>query len=312
MSSAIILLSTPDNFRGIFQIITPTYIAVDGGASRTRIRVVSGAWFTDIATGPTSLTLTGPVAWNIIRHALTGVEEEGRLGPLEEAHFGLGLAGANDVELRAAFLAAAPNVASISLATDAYTSVLGAHGGAPGAVVAIGTGSVGCRLFPSGLSKLVGGWGFPVGDEGGGAWLGRRALAQALRVLDTEDVPPEGLTRAVLAHCGPGRDAIHTWLKGKTSTRYAELAPVVMTLASANDPAAVGLALAAGFEIDRLARILDPGQEVPLSLVGGLAEALTPYLPDELVQWVQVPNGTALDGAVLLAQGDVPPERHTT
>lgn len=236
-------------------------------------------------------------------------EFKSQLGPLEDAHFGLGLAGAIGAAPRAAFLAAAPKTASLSLATDAYTSVLGAHGGAPGAVIAVGTGSVGCRLFADGTAKLAGGWGFPVGDEGSGAWLGRRALAHALRVLDEDDVPPQGLTQSVLAHCGPGRDALRAWLKGAASTQYAELAPVVMTLASSNDPGAVGLALVAGFEIDRLALALDPAREAPFSIIGGLAEPLAPYLPAELTQWAQAPKGDALDGAMLLARGDAPPEQ---
>ena len=63
--------------------------------------------------------------------------------------------------LRAAFLAAAPSAAGVSLATDAHTAALGAHGGAPGAVIAVGTGSVGYRLHADGSAKLVGGWGFP-------------------------------------------------------------------------------------------------------------------------------------------------------
>lgn len=309
MAGATIVSPAADDGRGILQITTPTYIAVDGGASGTRIRVTNGAWSADVAAAPTSLTLAGAAAWQVILDALAGIEGGGRLGPVEDAHFGLGLAGANNAGQRAAFLAAAPKAAAINLATDAYTSVLGAHGGAPGAAVAVGTGSVGYRLFPDGTTKMSGGWGFPVGDEGSGAWLGRRALGQSLRVLDAGDVPPQGLTQAVLAHCGPGRDAILAWLKGATSTRYAELAPMVMTLASASDPAAVGLALAAGFEIDRLALALDPGRQAALSIVGGLAEPLTPYLPEELAQWVQAPKGDALDGAMLLARGDAPPER---
>ncbi len=234
---------------------------------------------------------------------------EGKLGPLEDAHFGLGLAGANGAQKRAAFLAAAPNAASIHLATDAYTSVLGAHGGAPGAVVAVGTGSVGYRLFPGGEAKMSGGWGFPVGDEGSGAWIGRRALAQALRVLDEDDVPQQGLIQAVLAHCGPGRDGILAWLHGATSTDYAALAPLVMNLAAAKEQGAVGLVLTAGFEIDRLALALDPKREAPFSLVGGLAEPLTPFLPIELGEWMRAPQGDALDGAMLLARGTAPPEQ---
>ncbi len=307
MPGAAIVPPTADCGRGTLQITTPTYIAVDGGASGTRIRVTNVDWTADLTAGPTSLTFAGPAAWTVIQDALAGVE--GRVGLIEDTHFGIGIAGAGGAEPRTAFLAAAPKAAAIHLATDAYTSVLGAHGGAPGAVVAVGTGSVGCRLLADGTARLVGGWGFPAGDEGSGAWLGRRALAHTLRVLDGDGVAAPGLTQSVVAQCGSGRDAILAWLKGATSSRFAELAPAVMALAAANDAGAVELALAAGFEIDRLAVAMDPARQVPLSIIGGLAEPLAPYLPEELTQWAQAPKGNALDGAMLLARGDAPPEQ---
>ena len=62
--------------------------------------------------------------------------------------------------------------------------LLGAHEGRPGAIVAAGTGSVGEALRRDGLRVAVGGWGFPVGDEGSGAWLGLRAMRETHRAID--------------------------------------------------------------------------------------------------------------------------------
>ncbi len=245
----------------------------------------------------------------MILGALAPVLDDRRIPHLRDARFGLGLAGANSAGLRAAFLAVAPSAAAVSLATDAHTAVLGAHGGAPGAVIAVGTGSVGYRLHADGSAKLVGGWGFPVGDEGSGAWLGRRAIGGALRVLDGGGPPPEGLHCALLNRCGPDRDALLAWLHGARSAKYAKLAPMVLEHAGRGDSAAMALARDAGREIDRLALALDRSRRAPLALTGGLAAPLTPYLPAELAGWVRPPLGDALDGALLLAMGEAPEEK---
>ena len=284
------------------------YIAVDGGASATRIRVADGhgGERADIPAGPTSLTLKGRGAWTDILDALAGhgVGAE----DLPRAHCGLGLAGANDDRQRRLFLAAAPKTASLVLATDAYTSVLGAHRGAPGAVVAVGTGSVGCRLMDDGTVHLAGGWGFPVGDEGSGAWLGWRAIGEALLNCDRGE-SATNLHRAVIAHCGSDRASLLAWLKCASSTRYAELAPLVLDCARDGDAGALSLVRAAGAEIDRLALVLDPTRNARLALTGGLAAPLSPYLPAALTRWLRPARGDALDGAMMLARGDAQPEQ---
>src|SRR6185503_621643 len=97
---------------------------------------------------------------------------------------GLGLAGAVAPHLAAAFFRAAPDYALIVLETDARTALVGAHEGRPGAIVVVGTGAVGEALHADGRRISVSGWGFPVGDEGSGAWLGLRAMREAQRALD--------------------------------------------------------------------------------------------------------------------------------
>ena len=65
------------------------------------------------------------------------------------------------------------------LTSDAITSHAGAFGGGDGAMVAIGTGAVGIGLGPEGLVR-VDGLGYWLGDDGGGAWIGRLALRHVL------------------------------------------------------------------------------------------------------------------------------------
>ncbi len=117
------------------------------------------------------------------------------------------------------------------------------------------------------------------------------------------------LHRALIERCGPSRDGLLSWTLGANATRYAELAAVVIECANRGDAAAVQLARQAGAEIDLLAEALDPGRSVALALTGGLAQPLTPYLPNALQEWIQAPYDDAVAGALLLAQGRAPDER---
>lgn len=289
------------------------FCCVDGGASTTRVALFDdqGRRLGLTMAGPTSLTLRGAQAWDVIVEALRGLCTATGLAAddFNEIHFGIGLAGAGNAAQRARFVGAAPSVGALRVATDAYIAALGAHNGSPGAVVIVGTGSVGYRIEVDGGSRFVGGWGFLVGDEGSGAWLGRSALTQTVHVLEGRFLGrATEMHRALTERCGHSRDDMLGWLLGASSTQYAELAPLIIECAGRGDSAALQLVTAAGIEIDALAEALDPGRQAPFSLVGGLAQPLTPYLPAPLREWMQEPHDEPIAGALLLAQGRVPDE----
>lgn len=287
------------------------YVAVDGGGTRTRLLLAAGdgSPLGRVEAGPTSLTLRGAGAWRDIVAALVRLLAVAGLPGLapERIHLALGLAGAGNPALRQAFLDAAPSFAQTVLVTDTHTACLGAHGGAPGSVLIAGTGSAGYRLHADGSGRLAGGWGFPVGDSGGGARLGMAAVAQALVAIDAGT--PSPLDRAVWDALGGTRAAALGWLHGAPSTRYATLAPLVLDAASRGEAGAVAMAHEAGTALTALIAILDPAGEAPLALVGGLAEPLGPFLPHGLAARLSPPRGDALDGALLLARGAAPAER---
>jgi glucosamine kinase len=288
------------------------FVGIDGGASGTRALAVDrdGRRIGEGGAGPSSLTLGVDMAWREIRAAIAAAGV-----PAAEWHdtaLACGLAGARNPAARAAFGAASPGFARLLLCSDGHATVLGAHGGAPGAAVAVGTGSVGNALHADGGTREVGGWGFPVGDEGSGAWLGRAALAETLHLLDGRPVDPPGgsaLHRAIRALCGPDAANFLQWLYPAPSTKYASLAPVVIGHAASGDSAARRLLAEAGRAIDALACALDPEGALPLVLAGGLARALRPWIDPGLAARLVPPQGDARDGALLLARGLAPAER---
>lgn len=218
--------------------------------------------------------------------------------PLSEIALGCGLAGINNREWAQEFVQQNPGFALLLAETDAYTTLLGAHLGRPGAIVALGTGSVGEVLQADGRRREVGGWGFPVGDEAGGAWLGLRAVNHLQRVLDGRR-GGDDFAAALLVHCGGNKDALFSWLAGANQTRYAELAPIVIRFAAGVE-AARQIMLEAGREVEAMARALDPSGTLPLALCGGLATPLWAYLPPSLQQTMRRPQADSAAGALLL------------
>ncbi len=281
-------------------------LGVDGGGSGTRVRLAraDGTELAHGRSGPSSLGRGTPCAWAAIEAAVAQAFQ--RVAVARPPHsllaIGLGLAGAHNKAWAADLLAAQPGYAAIAVETDAYTTWLGAHQGRPGAVVAVGTGSVGLAVWPGGERRDVGGWGFPADDEGSGAWLGLRAIHHALLVEDGRR-PPDAFAHAVIAACGGGpgggRDGLLAWLARASPTRYAELAPLVAAHGP-TDTSARGLLVQASEQIAGIARALDPAGELPMALCGGLIPPLRPYLPAALLARSVAARGDSASGALRL------------
>ena len=210
---------------------------------------------------------------------------------------GLGMSGVHNQSWAQAFLDANPGYAACALNNDGYTTLVGAHGGQPGAVIALGTGSVGQAMLADGTQREVGGWGFPSGDEGSGAWIGMAAINYIQQVLDGR-LEGGALADAVIASCGGTRHAIQDWLAGATATRFATLAPLVVQHAELEDDAALEIMQSAGYEVDLMAAALDPDYALPLALCGGLGAAMVPYLEPETAELIVPAQGDSAAGAL--------------
>lgn len=280
------------------------YVGIDGGGSGTRavLAAANGVVLGGGAGGPSGLMHGAENAWASIMAALQQAFAAAGLAlpSLDQIAVGCGLAGANNAPWAAAFRAQAPLFAELSLVSDALTTLYGAFQGAPGVIIALGTGSVGLALCADGSRREVGGWGFPSGDEASGAWLGLRALSHAQQVADGRRAS-DALAQAVLEFCGGSRVSLMRWGVQANQTAVAQLAPLVVQHAPAV-PAAAQLMHTAGQEVAAMALALDATQTMPIALCGGLAAATQPYLPTSLLPRVIAPKADAAVGALLMAQ----------
>lgn len=281
------------------------HIGVDGGGTGTRVRLLhaDGRLLGEGHSGPSGLTQGIEQAWTHIRLAIIAAIKASDLAGLElpapcNTALGLGLAGANNPLLHRQFVQDNPGYRRLQLESDAYTSLLGAHGGRPGAMLAIGTGSVGLARHADGRRAGVGGWGFPSGDDGSGAVLGLRALNLAQRVLDGL-LPAGPLADAVIAATGSTPQAVLEWSCSAGQQRFATLAPLVLDCAG-RDPQAAALVAYAVQNMEDMAHALDPERALPLALLGSLGKRLAPRLSAQTQQRVVAAQGDAIDGALTL------------
>ncbi|AOT05243.1 ATPase [Arthrobacter sp. U41] len=186
-------------------------------------------------------------------------------------------AGGIDTDADAAALAAliAPHVpgARITVVHDSRL-LLAAGGASTGVAVIGGTGSAAWGRNSSGQEARAGGWGYLLGDEGSGYWLGREAVRHSLRRMN-QGLEPDELTLALLASCGvddPNK-LIALFHSADTGRRYwAGRARLVVDAAAAGHAASRELVDQAGRDLAALAlqAVRQLGIDGPVILGGGL------------------------------------------
>ena len=279
------------------------FLGVDGGGSRCRARLetAEGVRLGEGVSGPATMRLGIDAALASImdatRQALAqaGLDESA----LARTYAGIGLAGTGHAGARAALEGWRHPFAGAWFEGDGYLALLGAFGGQPGGVVIVGTGSIAVTHL-GGKTVRIGGYGFPVSDEGGGAALGLAALQRALRSWDGRAAANE-FSREVLARF-EDPSTLASWIGDATATDYATFAPIVVKHAAAGDSDARELMTQSGARIGELAQALFMLGVRRVSLSGGLAEHVTPYLPREVRERLSAPKADAMAGGILLAK----------
>jgi glucosamine kinase len=211
----------------------------------------------------------------------------------------LGLAGAN-VSGAAARLAAGLPFARARVESDAVIALRGALGTADGVTAALGTGSV-FGVQRASAIRMIGGWGFQLGDQASGARLG---LALCEAALLAHDGLAEGspLLGAVLAEAG-GPEGLVGWGAAARPADFAAFVPRLVAAAEAGDAAAEAIMAAA---TDSVAGAIDAlrGGEAAMAVcfLGGLGPVYARRLAARYGAAIRAPEGTGLDGALAMAR----------
>src|SRR5688572_15546189 len=160
---------------------------------------------------------------------------------------------------------------------DALIALVAGAGERPGIVVVSGTGSIAYGRDARGRAARSGGWGYLLGDEGGGSWIGRAALVAVVRQFDGRG-PRTILTEMVQSEmqiASPPQLIHAVYERGPQRYAIARIAPIVQQAAERGDAVAADIIERAAAELAAAAasviRRLDMrGEPFPTVLVGGV------------------------------------------
>jgi glucosamine kinase len=282
----------------------PLFVGVDGGGTgcRARIEDAKGCLLGTGIAGPAALRIGVDRALAEVEKACRVALEEAGLGSdaLSSVYAGVGLAGVGRKGVLEQLVLRPHPFRSVIYAHDATIACIGAHSARDGGIVIVGTGSVGFAVV-GGREVRVGGYGFPISDEGSGADLGLHAIRLALRAYDKRAVETS-LTHDVMMRFHNDPFEAVAWMDNATATDYAIFAPLVMRHADAGDPVARRIIRDAAEQIDELVRRLSDCGASRVALLGGLASSMQPWLAPDVQRRLVPVEGDAVDGALHLAR----------
>lgn len=281
---------------------TPVYLAADCGGTNCRVRLFDedGQLLSEGRGGPANASLgLEAVLSEIFRATRDALAKlDGPTIPLSRLHAGFAMAGLVETERRKEFLRTPHPFASMTAETDAFVAQLGAFAGGDGGLLITGTGS--CGFAVKGKEKFyIGGWGFPVSDQGSGARLGHLAVRRALQAYDNI-LPSSPFCKKLLAEVGIHPAEVSRWARTAKPADYGALAAIVIEHAHAEDEVAKNLVLTVAKEVNQLIRALVKRGVGEIHHIGGFAEPIRPWLDKAYGRYEAQARGDVFDGALRL------------
>ncbi len=182
-------------------------LGIDAGGTKTLALLAdeTGRVVASAAGAGANLRTHGELEVEKVLHALVE-EAEGESGKRADA-VALGIAGADRPDDHTVLRAILRRIGfrdRVVVTNDARVAFVAGSRDRVGLAVVCGTGSIAWGRNAAGEIARAGGWGWHVGDEGSGFWIGERAIRAALRGADGR-AAPTSLGEALLAHFGLGR-----------------------------------------------------------------------------------------------------------
>ena len=253
-------------------------LGADAGGSHSTVVVGSPTKILGRADGPGAAMRPGGAAKSaaVLAETARRAAVQARVDlPVERAVVGAAGAGrAQEQAELAAALVEAGVARRVRVLGDGEVALATAFGARPGILLNAGTGSIAYARDPAGELHRAGGYGWQLGDEGGGYWLGRRALDVAARSHDGRGEGSTLLARLLGALGLQHFDDLVRWSATATPAQMAALAPHVVNAAREGEAVARQAVDDAARELVELVSVLArhfPGTgPVAVALAGGL------------------------------------------
>jgi len=165
----------------------------------------------------------------------------------------------------------------VTVDSDAVVALAGAFGTAPGIIIISGTGAICFGMNHEGKVVRSGGWGYLLGDEGSGYFIGREALIAALKDFDGRGEKTTLRTEIERHFNLNSIDQIIPQIYQNKIDRVAiaNLAPIVFDQAKQGDEHAEEIIRHSGRELGVLARAVAQkmnfmNEEIKVALIGSI------------------------------------------
>lgn len=262
------------------------FIGIDGGGSTVRavvtderLNVLGSARGGSVNPNSVGRDPAARTIKEIVSAALTLADVR-----VNEVHaVGAGIAGAMTAPFHDWLMEILRDVlplARIHITTDMEIALIAAHGERRGVLVSAGTGSAAFGVNDQGDALLVGGWGYLLGDEGSGAWIGLQALKHIVQSSDRGQ--PSILAERMfdLLQISEARDLVPIIYQPgvPAAPRLARLAPLVLGLADSDD-VAKGIVESAAVHLAELVNVLKERLKMDSPAIrfgGGLLSEVNP------------------------------------
>ncbi|MDJ0314539.1 BadF/BadG/BcrA/BcrD ATPase family protein [Arthrobacter sp. H35-D1] len=290
------------------------FVGLDIGGSKTRgIVWTDGAVSSDHSVGSTNVQ---NVSVETARENMADLFAH--LDVAEATHLLAGAGGVDtddDAAALRSLIAPFVPVAHVSVVHDTRL-LLAASGATEGVAVIAGTGSAAWGINAAGEQARAGGWGYLLGDEGSGYWLGREAVRHSLRRMDSGE-PADELTAPLLEYCGLSEadELIRHFHQGTTRRYWAAASPVIFTAAERGHVEARAMVAQAAADLAAMAgkvahQLGIPGPVVLGSGMGSnvpaLQEAFKEQLTAQGLHNVQILQQDPIFGIPLLVASEQP------
>lgn len=223
------------------------FMGIDGGGSNLRVVI------TDEQQSSVAEAYSGSVNPSLIgRDASANNIQATMRSAMAQADkpvvaVGIGIAGASKAVaedwLYSVVRAVLPD-ALVVPSSDNEIALVGATGKREGLLLLAGTGSGGFGINRAGQALQVGGWGYLLGDEGSGYWMGLKALKMVTNSLDAGKQPSQLVSLVMRELSATNNRGIINWVYHEDKSpipRIAKLVPLVLQAAADGDKMALDI-----------------------------------------------------------------------
>lgn len=252
-------------------------LGIDGGATATKwaLRKADGT-FIEGNSGP----IDGHIYRSESRERLEKVLKEIKIASgseiVKSIYAGLtGLGKEGEAEVMQLIKKEFPQ-ARVELALDIVLGYRANFDLGAGIFLYAGTGSIAIHISKSGEIIRSGGWGYLLGDEGAGYWIGREAIRESVKSLDMK-VQLEALDREILKSIGANNwDEVKAFVYSNDRSAIAALSSTVVSLAKTGDTKSIKILQTAGIHLSELVERIElviGNTGFPVVIGGGIAGA---------------------------------------